>query len=172
MDTYLHQPSIKWTKNSLWTQIEDDLVVSWVLKHGPCKWKECSEFVHSKTFKQCRDRWFYVLDPNIKISKRDKVEDYLIFKFYKICGKKWSEIAKYIPGRNCSQIKNRFNALMRGWKYNYFIEDNCSTADKEKVISFMTTFEIDEILGKHKLNFSKLKDNSNFSNFDCKWLIL
>lgn len=110
----------RWTKilkpglvKGPWTAEEDQKLITWVQTEGPTKWAQCANFINGRSGKQCRERWFNNLNPNVKKGNWAKEEDELIFELYKRYGSSWSKIAKYIPGRTENAIKNRFYSTLR-----------------------------------------------------------
>jgi len=110
----------RWTKilkpglvKGPWTAEEDQKLISWVNKEGPTKWAQCSNFIQGRSGKQCRERWFNNLNPDVKKGNWTKEEDELIFDLYQKHGSSWSKIAKFIPGRTENAIKNRFYSTLR-----------------------------------------------------------
>jgi len=110
----------RWTKilkpglvKGPWTADEDQKLMLWVKKEGPTKWAQCSNFIKGRSGKQCRERWFNNLNPDVKKGNWTKEEDELIFELYQKHGSSWSKIAKFIPGRTENAIKNRFYSTLR-----------------------------------------------------------
>jgi len=119
----------RWTKilkpglvKGPWTSEEDQKLMNWVKREGPTKWAQASNFIIGRSGKQCRERWFNNLNPNVKKGNWSKEEDELIFELYQKHGSSWSKIAKFIPGRTENAIKNRFYSTLRRL-----------TADKKKL---------------------------------------
>jgi len=96
-----------------WTIEEDRKLLEWVKINGPIKWTSCSEFICGRSGKQCRERWFNTLNPNVKKGGWTPEEDFLIFKFFSEFGSKWSLIASKFPGRTENSVKNRFYSTLR-----------------------------------------------------------
>ncbi|KAJ1263159.1 hypothetical protein BS78_09G162500 [Paspalum vaginatum] len=69
-----------------------------------------------KIGKQCRERWFNHVQPDIKKTPWTKEEELMLVGWHRRLGKKWSEIAKRIPGRTENNIKNHWNATLRSLK--------------------------------------------------------
>jgi len=110
----------RWTKilkpglvKGPWTAEEDQKLINWVKREGPTKWAQASNFIVGRSGKQCRERWFNNLNPNVKKGNWSKEEDELIFELYQKNGSSWSKIAKFIPGRTENAIKNRFYSTLR-----------------------------------------------------------
>ena len=97
-----------------WTQAEDDLLVSAVAQLGPKKWTDIAKFVPSRTSKQCRERWFNRLCPELKHEPFEPWEDRIILEKQKEIGNRWSVIAKQLPGRSSNAIKNRWYSGLKG----------------------------------------------------------
>jgi hypothetical protein len=92
----------------VWRQEEAEKLVSAVKIYGNKDWKKCSDFIGSRTPKQCRDKWIDCLQPDIKKTSFQEWEDQLIIIQHQIIGNKWSMIASSLPGRTSSSVKNRW----------------------------------------------------------------
>lgn len=67
----------------------------------------------SRSGKQCRERWHNHLDPMIKKDCWTEKEEMILFSKHNKYGNKWSDIAKYLPGRTDNSIKNFFYSKLR-----------------------------------------------------------
>ncbi|EGR28083.1 myb-like DNA-binding domain protein [Ichthyophthirius multifiliis] len=104
-------------KKGPWNQKEDVLLLNWIKVYGPSKWSQCAETIKGRTGKQCRERWFNNLDPEVKIGFWSPQEDNLIFEGYLKNGSSWSAIAKQIQGRTENSVKNRFYSTSNGKQF-------------------------------------------------------
>lgn len=103
---------LKKSKKGKWTLEEDKKLIEWVKIKGSNNWKKCKKFV-GRIGKQCRERWYNVLNPNIKKGKWSKNEINLLFDLFNKYGTKWSIISKFFEGRTENALKNRFYSMLR-----------------------------------------------------------
>ncbi|XVF79998.1 hypothetical protein PTKIN_Ptkin15bG0035100 [Pterospermum kingtungense] len=101
-------PTRRSTKGG-WTEEEDKLLTIAVQKFNGKNWKKIAEGVPDRTDVQCLHRWQKVLNPDLVKGPWSKEEDDLILELVAKQGKKkWSEIAKYLPGRIGKQCRERW----------------------------------------------------------------
>lgn len=100
-------------KKGSWTIEEDKKLLEWIRIEGPTKWSVCSEYIQGRSGKQCRERWFNTLNPNLKKGNWTPYEDYIICQQFKEYGSKWSKMSSFLPGRTENSIKNRFYSTLR-----------------------------------------------------------
>ncbi|KDP28671.1 hypothetical protein JCGZ_14442 [Jatropha curcas] len=102
-------PTRRSTKGG-WTEKEDQVLVAAVKKFNCRNWKKIAECVPDRTDVQCLHRWQKVLNPDLVKGPWKKEEDDLIRELVgKQGNKKWSEIAKQLPGRIGKQCRERWH---------------------------------------------------------------
>ena len=95
-----------------WTKEEDEVIVS-CMKRGITKWAEIAQRVPGRLGKQCRERWFNHLNPDVKKGTWTKEEDEIMVKAQAEWGNAWTKIASLLPGRSENTVKNRWNSATR-----------------------------------------------------------
>lgn len=97
-----------------WTKEEDTALLRIVqTMQMPMKWSVVALNLPGRTGKQCRERYVNHLNPRLKVSDWNPIEDATIFHLYSTTGSHWSSMSKVIPGRTDNGIKNRFHNLRR-----------------------------------------------------------
>lgn len=97
-----------------WSKHEDATLLKIVQGMSmPMRWSVVAQSLPDRTGKQCRERYVNHLNPRLKISDWNPVEDATVFHLYNTIGSHWSTMSKVIPGRTDNGIKNRFHNLRR-----------------------------------------------------------
>lgn len=96
-----------------WTEEEDRILQFAVAKYGQ-KWSFITGLLPNRNGKQCRERWTNYFAPGLnKEASWNSDEDLILMRKQSEIGNKWSIIAKFLPGRSVTSVKNRWSWLSR-----------------------------------------------------------
>jgi hypothetical protein len=96
-----------------WTKEEDMKLMELVKKFGAEKWSNISSYLPGRLGKQCRERWFNHLNPEVRKTGWSKEEEWMLFLLHRKYGNSWSILSEKIPGRTDNTIKNHWNSIMK-----------------------------------------------------------
>ena len=93
------------SKKNAWTAEEDALLHRIITEQGHGHWTQVAAHLPGRMGRQCRERWFNHLAPEVKKGDWSKEEDELIVMAVREHGTKWSLIQKSLPGRSDNAIQ-------------------------------------------------------------------
>jgi hypothetical protein len=92
---------------------EDRQLMVFVAMYGLNSWSILARQMPNRTAKQCRERWHNHLNPQINRGPWSPEEDRILATRHRELGNRWAEIAKFLPGRTDTLVKNRWNTSIK-----------------------------------------------------------
>jgi len=97
-----------------WLAAEDEKLIQLVEKYGAHDWSFIAEHIRGRVGKQCRERYFNHLAPDVRKEAWTDREDDAIVHAHHVVGNKWTNIAKMLGnGRSPNSIKNRWHSSLK-----------------------------------------------------------
>jgi hypothetical protein len=97
----------------VFTRQEDVILEQLVERFGFSSWDVIAAQLPGRSSRQCRERWFTYLAPEINRTPWSTDEDALLFDLMQIHGTKWGAIAGFFCNRTQNNVKNRSNTIVR-----------------------------------------------------------
>lgn len=100
--------------------VEEDSLLRELIQENKTRWSEISYRLNTdmhkglqvRSGKQCKERWNNHLNPHINRGEWTLEEDVSLLELFQNKGNRWSLIAKEVPSRTESSIKNRIKSLV------------------------------------------------------------
>ena len=132
-EAYEYKKPIKFRRSrkqhkSKFSPDEDQQLIALVKEYGTNAWEAIIRKMPWRNERQCRDRWFYYLSPDLNKGPWTQEEDDLLIKSVKEIGPQWVKITKFFKGRTDVQIKNRWNIIKR----NVTFDSDCSEDEDQE----------------------------------------
>ena len=148
-----------------WSEEEDKSIKSLVNKYGTSNWTLISnEMGQNRSGKQCRERWYNQLNPNVKKNNWTDEEENILFTKHMQLGNKWSDIASFLPGRTLNDIKNHFYSKLRKFIRKILKQINDENLFKINGIDGCkyTGEKIYKMIKKHEITYNNLTKDTIF----------
>jgi len=97
-----------------WLPEEDAKLLELVAQFGAYDWSFIADHIPGRVGKQCRERYFNHLAPDVRKEAWTDHEDDAIVHAHHVVGNKWTNIAKMLGnGRSPNSIKNRWHSSLK-----------------------------------------------------------
>jgi hypothetical protein len=136
----------------VFTAKEDQMLETAIEQIGTNNWDAIAEQIPGRSARQCKDRWFTYLSPEVNRTPWTSKEDSLLFDVVQTHGPKWGTIVQFFCNRTQNNIKNRWNTVVKKAKSigsdptdrSAFIEAGKKIASRSTRMTFERPREIPE----------------------------
>jgi len=117
-----------------WSPTEDAKLLANIRKSPmPIRWSEIAKGVAGRSPKQCRERWYCNLNPEINKGPWTEEEDDQLLQLHEKFGNRWTKLSAVLKGRTENMIKGRYKSLIRA-------REKLWTVDEDAVVIFCKCF--------------------------------
>ncbi|RVD93273.1 Myb-like transcription factor [Tubulinosema ratisbonensis] len=120
-----------------WNHQEDAKLTDLINKYSPKNWSKLANMLGNRNGKQCRERWYNHLTPNVNKSPLQEWEKEKILELQTKFGNKWTKISKELPGRTDNTVKNFYHSYKNR-------KEKKKSGKKRKNLSLINQIEINE----------------------------
>lgn len=92
---------------------EEDSKLMILVEKYKDNWKKIASEMSDRSVRQCKERYFHYLSPDIKRDEWSHDEDLLLLSSVEKQGKRWKALESIFEGRTEIDIRNRFKVLTR-----------------------------------------------------------
>ena len=100
-------------RRRVWTKEEDEKLKILVEEKKLKNWVMISSYFRNRSNKDCRDRYFLHLSPNVVKRKWTAEEEELLLEKYKEYGSKWVKLTSFFDKRSPNDLKNRIKLIQK-----------------------------------------------------------
>jgi hypothetical protein len=95
------------------TPEEDAVIRAGVMAYGVQNWELIAHLLEDRNSKQCRERYFMYLIPEVRNDPWSSEEDAKLVAMVRQLGSEWAKISRFFRGRSANNIKNRWHQMMK-----------------------------------------------------------
>jgi hypothetical protein len=98
---------------SKFTPEEDSTLINLVREHGTDDWPHIARLMRGRNARQCKDRWFNFLSPDVVNGPWTEEEEALLCNRFAMLGNLWKLISTFFPGRTEINVKSHWQLMQR-----------------------------------------------------------